>query len=190
MTCEEILEYVNFTVPDLDKDEKEAVTRKSADKADEILYAQLCNYIPAIEQYYEIEYKGTERMSYEWYPPGTRGELICENSAYVRKKWLRTRVRDLTAVLFLSDYQDQPPLDEDYEVYGGKLEFAQHRFGFNPKRGTLIIYPSDPHFINNTSQILHGDLYQARIQIAAKQPLIYQPDKFPGNFTQWFSNLT
>ena len=127
-----------------------------------------------------------ERVQFEWYPQGSVGEAHAENSNFLRGKWLRTKQRDLTAVLFLSDYQDADTLEEEFEVYGGKLEFPQHKFGFNPMRGTLVVFPSDPHFINITSGVFVGDLFQARIQLAAQVPYLYQPQDFPGNYTMWF----
>jgi hypothetical protein len=87
--------------------------------------------------------------------------------------------------LFLTDYNDKPPFDEDYEVFGGKLEFPQHQFGFNPQRGTLIAFPSEPHFINMVSSILVGSLYLTKFHIATKSPLLYDPNKFPGNYNTW-----
>lgn len=189
LLCEEIIDMVNFTVPDQDKDGYDVKTAKTCDAAEEILYERLMLTIPELMAYYQQVYKGTERMQFEWFPEGSQGEFICENSEYMRNKWLRSRVRDFTGILFLCDYQDKIPFETEYEVYGGKLEFAQHRFGFNPQRGTLIVFPSDPHFINITSRILVGDLYQVRIQLAAKHPYIYDPQAFPGNYTTWFKDL-
>lgn len=137
-------------------------------------------------EHYGIEYKGTEPIKFEWYPPGASKPLHAENSEFIKEKWLRVRACDLTAVLFLSDYQNSPAFDQEYEVYGGKLEFPQHQFGFNPNRGTLVVFPSAPHFINQSTTVLAGDLYQARINIVAKAPYLYDPTKFPGNYTVWF----
>jgi hypothetical protein len=100
---------------------------------------------------------------------------------------MRLYNRDFTGVIFLSDYQEQVPFDDEYEVFGGKLEFYSHKFGFNPQRGTLIIFPSDPHFINATSPIQAGDLFQIRFHITCTQPYLYNPKNFPGNYTTWFN---
>ena len=100
-------------------------------------------------------------------------------------KWVRVKDRDITCVLFLSDYQSTPPIDEDYEVYGGKLEFPQHGFGFNAQRGTLIAFPSVPHFINGVASIMAGNLYLARFHIATDSPLLYDHTKFPGTYKDW-----
>lgn len=187
LLCEELLDICNFNVPDKDKDGKNILTITSNDRAEEILYEQLQLHMPNIQSHYNIQYKGTEPITFEWYTEDCKGELMSENSVYVRGKWLRTRSRDLTAILFFSDYQDKPNFDDEYEVYGGKLEFPQHQFGFNPQRGTLVVYPSGPHFINATSVVYAGELVQARIHISAQNMLLYDPSNFPGNYLSWFS---
>lgn len=189
LKCEELLDAVDFLVPDLDKHGNYVKTRKTNDRAEALVYERLLHVLPDIQQYYSIDYKGTERIQFEWFPTGSTGEFVCENSAFVRGKWLRTKHRDLTGVLFLSDYQEKTPFEQEYETYGGKLEFAQHQFGFNPQRGTLVVFPSDPHFINMTSTVHAGHLFQARIQLAAKVPFLYDPQAFPGNYTSWFAEL-
>lgn len=189
LLCEELIDICDFTVPDSDKDGKYVKTMKSSERAEAIIYERLLLLIPEIQDYYSFQYKGTEPMMFEWFPEGTQGEAAAENSIFVRGKWLRTKQRDFTGILFLCDYQDQFPFEQDYEVYGGKLEFPQHAFGFNPRRGTLVIFPSDPHFINITSGVQLGDLYQVKIQIAANAPYIYNPQNFPGNYLHWFAGI-
>jgi hypothetical protein len=186
LLCEELLEMCNFTVPDVDKFDKNVVTITSNDRAEEIIYEQLQLHMPNIQSHYSIQYKGTEPILFEWYTEGCVGTMAVENSVFVRGKWLRTKARDLSAILFLNDYQEGNGFDSEYEVYGGKLEFPQHQFGFNPQRGTLVVFPSDPHFINVTSKVQAGELVQARIQISAQSMYLYDPSKFPGNYLSWF----
>lgn len=185
-TCEDIVDTLEFITPDTDKDDHAVLTIKTNEAAEQVIYERFLNVIPQLEEYYGIEYKGMERVSFEWFPQSSQGEHHAENANFLRGKWLRTRQRDLTAVLFLSDYQDAEAIELEFEVYGGKLEFPQHKFSFNPTRGTLVVFPSDPHFINITTPVIVGDLYQARIQIAAKNMYIYNPQEFPGNYTMWF----
>lgn len=187
--CEDIIDACDFTVPDEDKEGDYVKTVKTCERAEAVIYDRLLHLLPELQAHYQFLYKGTERVDFEWFPEKSKGTFRSENSEYIRNKWLRTRARDFTGVLFLSDYQERIPFEQEYEVYGGKLEFVQHKFGFNPQRGTLIVFPSDPHFINITTQILAGDLYQARLQIAAQTPYIYRPDSFPGNYTTWFKPL-
>lgn len=189
LLAEELIDLCNFTVPDTDKDGYDVKTSKSSDSAETIVYERLMALLPELQAHYQLLYKGTERVQFEWLPQGSKGDFICENSTFLHGKWLRTKQRDLTAILFLSDYQEKTPFEDDFEVYGGKLEFVQHKFGFNPQRGTLIVFPSDPHFINISTEIQAGDLFQARIQIAATSPYLYNPQMFPGNYTSWFAPL-
>jgi hypothetical protein len=189
LSCEEIVDNLRWLEPDYDEEQNPLVCAKMNDHAEEIIFNTLRPRIQPLETYYGFQYQGMERPFFEWYVPGTRGEVRCENSNYLRKKWLRVRMRDLTGVLFMSDYQDKIPFDNDFEVYGGKLEFPQHQFGFNPQRGTLIVFPSDPHFLNAVSEVLAGELHIARFHIAAMIPYIYQPTNFPGDYTKWFAEF-
>lgn len=184
--CEQLVYSLDVTVPDTDPEGHPLKVTRTDENNALFLYERLLPLFPKLEEYYGFTYKGTEGVVFEWFPEGSTGEFVCENSSYRKGKWFRTKQRDLSAVLFLSDYQDQVPFERDFEVYGGKLEFPQHGFGFNPKRGTIIFYPSVPHFINVTTPIYVGELYQARIQIAAQQPLLYDPRKFPGTYKDWF----
>lgn len=189
LLCEEVIDYMNPTVPDVDNDGNPIPCSRHNEPAQKIIFERVQSLTKTIETYYNIEYRGTERMSFEWYPEGSKGKPICDSSEYIEKKWVRTRNRDITGIIFLSDFREEPPFDPDYEVCGGKLEFPQHGFGFNPERGTLILYPSAPQFINATAPIQAGDLFQVRFHIAASQPFLYKPTDFRGNFTVWFQDF-
>lgn len=187
--CESIADNLGFYSPDINEEGKPIKMFRHDDHGQEIIFNRLQSYISTIESHYNVEYKGTEQMIFEYLAQGTVTEPICENSNYVSKKWARTKNRDLTAVLFFSDYNRHVPFDGDYEVYGGKLEFPQHGFGFNPVRGVLIVYPSGPHFINANAAIVAGDLYQVRIHMATHLPYLYNPHDFPGDYRSWFEGL-
>lgn len=187
--CEHICDNLAFSYPDVDTENKPTKMVKHSEYAEKAIFQRLQPLVSDLEQYYNIEYKGTEQIMVEWFSEGVTGKPQCENSHYLKQKWVRTLPRDLTAIVFLSDYQNDANFDSDYEVYGGKLEFPQHGFGFNPERGTMIIYPSVPHFINATAEIKAGELYQARVHIAAKTPFLYDPNKFPGDYRTWFKGL-
>lgn len=188
--CEQFCDKIAFTDPDIDSKTNTPIKMvKFDDDIQTSIFARMEMLVPELERYYNFQYAGTEQIMVEWYAEGVTGKPLCENSSYIGKKWLRTRERDFTAVVFFSEYNDKPPFDSDYEVYGGKLEFPQHQFGFNPERGTLIVYPSAPHFINATAPIRYGELYQARIHLCATTPYMYQPSNFPGDYRTWFSSL-
>ena len=189
LACEEIIDMLNFTVPDTDKEGHPIPSVRSHEHASGIIYERLLYALPEIQAYYEFIYKGTLPVEFEWFPEGTMNKPHAENSHFTKGKWLRTEVKDFTGVLFMCDFQEKIPFEKDYEVYGGKLEFPQHAFGFNPVRGTMVFFPSDPHFINATTYTSVGDLYQARVHMAAQTPYLYHPEKFPGNYLQWFASI-
>ena len=51
------------------------------------------------------------------------------------------------------------------------------------------MFPSSPHFINATTDVTYGDLFQARFHISAQAPYLYDPKEFPGTYTDWFTHL-
>jgi hypothetical protein len=190
LLCEQIVDDLNFIYPDKDQDGRPVKTMKSHDRSEDVIFQHLQNLIPKVESHYDIEYRGTTQMKFEWYPQACDGEKPhCENSEYMGKKWVRTKDRDLTGIIFFCEYQDHTPFDGDFDVYGGKVEFAQHQFGFNPNRGTLILFPSEPHFINGTTQIRAGDSFQVRFHMAATKPYLYDPSLFPGDYETWFEEI-
>ena len=189
LLCEQIIVAMNPTTPDYDAHGKPLTSIRHNQKAEEMVFDRVSEIVPEMEQHYDIEYRGFERPTFEWYIDGIDEKWKCGNSEYLREKWVRVRDRDLTGILFLMDYQETTPFDIDFEVCGGKLEFPQHQFGFNPERGTLIIFPSGPHFLHRTAPIHAGDLFQVRFHIAAQKPFLYQPSNFPGDYTNWFNDL-
>lgn len=190
--CDMILDEVRNPVVDTDKDGIPMKMEKFSDKTEDIIFRHFQPLIPELESYYDLDYEGTEKLVFQQFPEG-RNEPAeaphCENSQYLRKKWVKTQHRDLTGVLWLTDYQDNPPVDTRFEVYGGKLEFPAYDFSLLPQRGTLIIYPAGPHFISAISPVLVGDLCQVRFHISAKNTWLYQPDNFKGNYQKWFEEF-
>lgn len=118
-------------------------------------------------------------------PPG------CPAAKYVRRKWVKTKDADLVGYIWLKDFNDSMPLDREFEIYGGRLEFPQFDFSLVPQRGTLVIFPATPNFITLVSPIFVGDLYQIRflMKLAPKDESswFYQPSDFPGTYQEWFN---
>jgi hypothetical protein len=185
LMCEEIVDQLDFIVPDVDTSGKFVPSTKTNDDYEAYLFERFEKYKDSIAAYYDSNHRATSQFTFTWYPVGSKEAMHSENSMYHEGKWMRIKDRDITCVLFLSDYQDKPPFDDEYEVYGGKLEFPQHGFGFNPQRGTLIAFPSVPSFINGIAPILAGSLYIVKFHFAAQVPLMYNPSKFPGNYVTW-----
>lgn len=183
--CEEIVDQLDFIVPDVSPSGALLPSVKTEADYEAYLFGQFLKYKDSIAAYFDSDHRATSEFTFTWYPTGAHEPMHAENSIYQNGKWFRVKDRDLTCVLFLSDYQDKPPFDDEYEVYGGKLEFPQHGFGFNPQRGTLVVFPSVPQFVNGIAPILAGSLYLAKFHFATKTPLMYDPRKFPGNYTTW-----
>ncbi len=185
LLCETIIDAMNVTVPDTDKQGRAIPSIRHNERSEQIVFERIEPILHEIEEHYNVEYRGTEIPFFEWYIEDIDDPFKCGSSEYLREKWVRVRDRDLTGVIFLTDHQDQIPFDQDFEVMGGKLEFPQHGFGFNPERGTMIVFPAGPHFLHHTARIKAGDLFQVKFHIATQRPFLYQPDDFPGTFEQW-----
>jgi hypothetical protein len=188
LQCEEIVQGLNFLEPDYDKDDNPIMMHRHYEPGTLLIHEKIKSLIPFLQGYYNFKYFDSELPQFEFFSTGTIGKPHCENSQYLNKKWVQCFRRDISYILFLTDYSDKPDMDELYEVYGGKLEFAQHGFGFNPQRGTLIFFPSGPHFLNATALIEKGDLFQVRGHLLADTPYMYDPKHFPGDYTKWFAD--
>jgi hypothetical protein len=189
LMCEEIVDALDFTVADTDKKGVPISSTRSNPEYEEYLYTEFLKYVRDIEIHYNVTHQATCQTFFEIYPEGSRGKLTCDNAAYLNEKWVRVKDRDLTCVVFFTDYNDSPDFDDTYEVYGGKLEFPQHGFGFNPQRGTMVVFPSVPQFINTVTPIQAGDLFTARFHIKTTVPFLYDPTQFPGDYRTWFREI-
>lgn len=187
--CSIVLDNIKISEPDKDADGFPIKMERFNEESEDIIFEKFQALIPEIETHFGIKYKGTEKLVFQYYPDGMNGPAEkphCESAKYLRKKWVKTYPRDLTAVLWLKDFNDSPPIETTTEVYGGKLEFPAYNFSLVPQSGTMVVYPAGPHFISAISPVLVGGLYQVRFHIAADGIWLYQPDKFKGNYTQWF----
>ena len=188
LVCETAVDSINLTVPDYNSEgTKPIISVLESPTIERLVFNRLEMFIPKIEQRYGVQYKGTHSVEFQWLAQGCEGEAPhAENSEFLREKWLRIRDNDLTGVVFLSDFNDNTPFDGEFEVYGGKHEFPQHGFGFQPQRGTLVVFPSAPHFVNHTLPIIVGDLYRVKFYISTQVPYLYDPNRFPGDYSTWF----
>lgn len=192
LLCEELVDSCYSEIPDTNEDGIPIPSIK-INRLAEVRLAEAIELILVdhLEKYYGFEYKGLHPMEVEWYPEGVSdNKQRCENSIMVKQRgkniWYRSNSKDFCGVIFLKDYVDKAPLDPYHEVMGGKLQFLNHNFSINPKRGTLVLFPGEQHFINCTSDIHVGDLHQIRFYLAATKPYMYDSKQFPGNYTTWF----
>ena len=190
--CDAIVSDLGFFVPDMDEETDKAILMQRHHEKNEILiYEKLMLHMNDIEKHYDFSYAGTERITFEFYAPGADRPVHCENSDFLRNKWVQTRNRTITGVVFFQNYMNPEEIFDQFEdVYGGRLEFPTWNFGFNPIKGTLVLFPSDPHFINGTSEVIAGNLITARLHISSKTPWFYDPAKFPGGYDSWFKDYT
>jgi len=181
-----------YVVPDVNVEGEPQPMARNHLEAEELLFNYLKPVIPDIEAHFNIKYRGTERFTFQQFPV-SNGKMAeqphCQNAVYKRKKWIRINDRDLTGVIWLKDYQDEPPFDLKKHVYGGKLEFPVYNFGFQPQVGSIVIYPACERFISLTTSVLVGELQLARFNICGEGLWLYQPDNFPGDFRSWFTDV-
>jgi hypothetical protein len=189
--CDEIIDKIRINEPTYDDDGFPLKMERFNAASQDILFNKFKPLIPEVEERYNLTYRGTEEILFQYFPTGQgiAEQPNCANSRFLRKKWVKVKDRDLTGILWFKNYNDEVPIDLDDEVYGGKLEFPQHNFSLQPQKGTLILFPAYPHFITAISQILIGELYCARFYISAEPGWLYNPQEFPGDYVEWFKEF-
>jgi hypothetical protein len=190
--CDQIAQTVRVE-PLKDDDEVLQASERHHDAAESVIFEQFKPLIPKLEEHYtNFKYRGTEHLVFQQFPV-TNGKVAedphCENAVFKRKRWVRVKDRDLTGILWLKDYQEAPPFDLKSQVLGGKLEFPVYNFGFQPQKGTLVVYPACERFISLTSAILVGELQAARFHICGEGMWLYDPLNYPGDMRTWFSDI-
>ena len=198
--CEELVSQYEVRTPNLNRDGDPIKLERTltADKGQTLVMSKLRSHIESIEHKYDALYVGTEPIVITHYPEFQKAPAsppTCENSHYVKRRWIKTKDIELTGIVWLKDYQDEVPLDPRYEVFGGKTELPAYNFSLVPQRGTLIMFPAYPHFITCISPVLVGDLYQLKINMSITEKdgsvWLYDPSKFRANGTDflgsWFN---
>lgn len=141
---------------------------------------------PTINAHYNCSIASLSGMHHIHLQVGDTYGPCCDNSEYKESVWIRSQLRDFSAYVSLCDYNDTPPFDTESEVLGAKYEFPQHGFGFNPQIGTLIIHPSEQHFINHMSPIRVGIHQCVKFYLTCDTMFIYDYQQFPGSYVDWF----
>lgn len=188
--CEDIIDSLNFILPDVNINGTPIPSLKYNEDLEKVIFDILQKSLPNFEEYFNVKYKGTSDMTFEYLPTGCKNiPAVSGNSSFINGKWVKTKNNDFTGIIFLTDYNDRPPFSDEFEVYGGKLEFKQHDFGFNPERGTMILFPSAPNFLYKFSDVLVGNGYFIKFNITCKENFVYNRLKFPGNYLTWFQEM-
>lgn len=128
-----------------------------------------------------IESRGTQSSS----------PHICDSAVFSNGKWYRNQDIDFVTVVFLKDHLESvdEPIDDSFEVYGGKLEFPTFNFGFLPERGTAVTFPAVPNFLNTIAKVKIGQLDMLRIFYRSDTMFIYEPSQYSGSPDKWFADL-
>lgn len=187
LTCEDIVDRLTLSFPETDVNGR-PVKSVTANRLSEVRLAdyldEACGFI---EEYYDTTVRGVQPLQFEWYPEGCAATgHRCDNSLYSNGGWHRSNNKDFVGIIFLNDYQENTPFDPMFEVRGGKLQFPTHNFGFNPKRGMLVVFPGNEYFVHNTAAISVGELHQIRIHFSTDPQYVYNPKAFPGTYETWF----
>jgi hypothetical protein len=194
--CETIINSLGIKVPS--RDEKgRPIKHERLVKDPELLgFIQdaIQQHVAGMEERFVGAIKNFETPIFRQYfeSPDVPAELhTCENSSYLRKKWVKVKDTDLVGYLWLKDFNSGVPLDPRFETYGGKLEFPSYDFSLVPQRGSMIFFPGSPHFITAISPVLVGSLEIIKVGIKLHtsdgRPWLYQPANFGGTYQEWFA---
>jgi hypothetical protein len=193
LTCERLLNDNLVKAPDVNPDGDPIKLERHVDLWEKHIVEQFRGIVDQLEERYDCQYRGLERPLLQYYPENAKAPAEppgCENSRYVRRKWVKVADVDLVGYVWLKDFNSQPPLDPRHEVFGGKLEFPVYNFSLVPQRGTLVLFPAGPHFITVISPVLVGDLYQLKLRVSVRAKngglWLYQPANFQGTWQEWF----
>lgn len=189
--CEDVIFDMNCFIPSYSSNDQPIMQMVDVDESlEEFMMSKIQTRIKSIEKHYDVTVDKVENISFEWMVDGCASTTPhSENADFIQRQWVKTRNYDFTGVLFLNSHcVATEDFDPSFEVLGGKLEFPQHHFGFQAQRGALIVFPSDPHFINLNSSVMAGELFQVRFQLSTTEPFIYNPKKFEGDYTKWFNH--
>ena len=193
--CEKIVAEYGIAVPSVTEDGRPLKNERIISDVELIALLQdnILEHGTEIQNRYNALIKGMDKPHFQQYfeDPKHACELHgCENSRFIRKKWVKVKDVDVVAYVWLKDFGGGVPLDPRHEVYGGKLEFPAYNFSLVPQRGTMVMFPAGPHFISAISPVLVGSLEQIKFSLKLTGPdtemWLYQPDNFPGNYTNWF----
>lgn len=196
MLCEQIsLDIGN--VPNYDSADKPVKLEKHILQYEHLIAEKFSTMHSRIEQTYGCIYEGLQKPMFQLYPENAARpaeDVGCENSKFLRRKWVMNKDVDLVGFIWLKDFNSNVPLDSETDVYGGKLEFPAFNFSLVPQRGTLVLFPAGPHFITAISPILLGNLHQIKLNINIKDSdggkWFYQPKKHPGTWQEWLADFS
>lgn len=191
--CEQLISELGISVPNLDDSGKPIKHEKllSKELQVEIFQKTFFDNKNEIEERFSAVGTPAETPVFQQFfenPNDPCSLHSCENSKFLRKKWVKVKDVDLVGYIWLKDFNSGVPLDPRFEVYGGKLEFPAYDFSLVPQRGTCVFFPAGPHFITAISPVLIGSLEIIKLTIKLKSNdlhWVYNPSNFPGTYQEW-----
>lgn len=188
LLADEIIVNTNFNTPDLYPDDKPMVTTKFDEEFDDIISDRINKLVvPILAKHFDTSISTIHPIEIEMLVPDAHVPVHADGFNLVDNNWVKTKPWDFTAILFLSEHTNETNIDDLTQCNGGKLEFINFNFSFNPTVGTLIVFPNDPRFSNASSYVKIGECYQIRIHLQSDIMYLYDPSKFKGSPDIWFS---
>jgi hypothetical protein len=185
--CEDIILNLKHTIPNRDAKNHPIKTLKTNQLAEIRLMDRIDTFLDKAEVYYNFITLNLSPFNFEWMTEGYLGEPPKpDNGMYFNGKWTKSRDIDFTIMIFLSSSKDTSITDTLMESFGGKLEFFNHNLTITPKAGTMLMFPANDNFLNTFTEISLGNLNCIRCHVTAKDPFIYKPTDFPGDYRTWF----
>lgn len=200
MVCDQIIQELGVAAPTYEIDEETPIPNErllSGTRFHNFVKSGLENRAADIEKQYKGIVHGMNEPRFLQFFENPKKPCVphgCENSKFLRKKWVKIKDVDLVGYIFLKDFNGNVPLDPSFEVYGGKLEFPAYDFSLTPVRGTCVIFPAGPHFITAVSHVFAGTNEYIKFGLKLIQDIetdevldwYYQPANFPGTYQEWF----
>ena len=188
LECEDIILSLKHNIPNRDIKNIPIKTIKTNALAEIRLMPKIDDLLDQAEPYYGFETMNISPFSFEWMAENFEGDYPqADNAMYFNNKWIKSKDIDFTIIIFLTDSKTSSISDTLTECFGGKMEFFNHNLTITPKAGTMVMFPSNDHFLNNFTEVSLGNLNVIRIHVTAKVPFKYDPANFPGDYRTWFN---
>ena len=106
--CERIVQDILILEPDTDTEGNPKKIERHNLMWEQDIASRFRELVPEIESQYDAEYKGLEKPLFQYYPENAKvpaEQPGCENSRYLRKKWVMHKDIDLVGFVWLKDYK-------------------------------------------------------------------------------------
>ncbi len=107
LQCEAMVKANHVAEPNRNKNGDPVKLERTNIFYDQEIAARFRQIIPRLEEQYNCNYVGLEKPVFQHYPENPKDPAEppgCENSKYVRKKWVMYKAVDLVGFIWLKDY--------------------------------------------------------------------------------------